>query len=128
MRFLVDMTLSPQLALRLGQQGHDATHASEIGFHRASDEQIIAQARLESRIIITADLDFPRILALTYAEGPAIILFRGGNYSEIETQQILARVLNTINEERLTNSVTVVDKIRIRSTRLPLQIHPPNRT
>lgn len=126
MRFLIDMTLSPQLALRLREQGHDAIHASEAGLHRASDIQITAQARQESRIIVTADLDFPRILALTYAEGPALILFRGGNYSEFETQQLLDRVLSSVDEDQLATSVTVIDRTRIRRTRLPLRLHPPD--
>jgi predicted nuclease of predicted toxin-antitoxin system len=43
----------------------------------------LALARREQRVVITADLDFPRMLALSAAEGPGLILFRGGNYSDV---------------------------------------------
>ena len=44
-------------------QGHDTVHASQIDLNRASDDLIIQYARSEDRIIITADLDYPRLLA-----------------------------------------------------------------
>ena len=61
--------------------GHEGVHAYQIGKDRAPDSELLEMARRESRIIITADLDFPRLLALSMAEGPGLILFRGGNYS-----------------------------------------------
>ena len=39
-------------------------------------------ARQEARTVVTTDLDYPRLLALTGAEGPSLILFRGGDWSE----------------------------------------------
>ena len=75
------MPLSPELARWLAQQGHDAVHALEAGLDRASDEVILERARKEQRVVLTADLDYPRLLALAQAEGPGLILFRGGNYS-----------------------------------------------
>lgn len=78
------MPLSPELVAWLLQRGYEAVHAVQIGLDRASDEALVARAQQESRVIITADLDFPRMLALTGAEGPGLILFRGGNYSEAE--------------------------------------------
>jgi predicted nuclease of predicted toxin-antitoxin system len=82
MKFLVDMPLSPLLAVWLRENGHDADHVSAIGLHKAKDHQIIEAAKLQSRIIITADLDFPQILAISRAADPGVILFRGGNYSD----------------------------------------------
>jgi len=87
---------------------------------RASDSELLAVARHEQRVVITADLDFPRLLALSSAEGPGLILFRGGNYSEAEMRTLLERVLLSVGEEILEHSVCVVDKKRIRVTRLPL--------
>ena len=64
MRFLVDMPRSPGLAGWLARQGHDAVYALEAGLDRASDEVILERARSEQRVIVTADLDYPRFLAL----------------------------------------------------------------
>ena len=124
MRFLVDMPLSPELALWLVRQGHDAVHALEIGLNRASDTTILERARKEQRVVITADLDYPRLLALVQAEGPGLILFRGGNYSEQEAVERLKRVLERIPNEELLNSIVVIEKGRIRRRLLPIEPDP----
>lgn len=64
MIFLIDMPLSQELAVWLARQGHDAVHAVELGLDRAADSENIEYAHNENRIIITADLDYPRLLAL----------------------------------------------------------------
>jgi predicted nuclease of predicted toxin-antitoxin system len=124
MRFLVDMPLSPELAVWLAQQGHDAVHALGAGLDRAPDEVILERARNEQRVVITADLDYPRLLALAQAEGLGLILFRGGNYSEQEAVERLTRALETVPIEELPNSIVVIEKRRIRRRRLPLEPSP----
>ena len=121
MRFLVDMPLSPELARWLCERGHNAIHASEQGLERASDDEILKRARNEQRIILTADLDYPRLLALGRSEGPPLILFRGGNYGEREARDRLARVLDAVPSDELSCSIIVVEKARIRRRRLPVE-------
>ena len=120
MKFLVDMSLSPALAAWITDQGHDAVHAISIGLDRASDNVIFKRALEEQRVIIMADLDFPRLLAFAHTEEPGLILFRGGNYSEQEALSRLKRVLETIPQKELPSSVIVIEKDRIRRRRLPL--------
>ena len=121
MKFLIDVPLSPELVPWLGQRHHEAVHALHLGLGQAPDENLIARARQEGRVVITADLDFPRLLALAGADGPGLILFRGGNYSEAEMRLLLERVLQTIPVEELPRSVVVVDRRRIRRRRLPIR-------
>jgi predicted nuclease of predicted toxin-antitoxin system len=115
------MPLSPLLAVWLVEQGHDALHAVDLQMARASDEQILETARRQHRVVVTADLDYPRLLALTHAEGPGLILFRGGNYSEQEAVDRLGHALQTIPSEELPNSIVVIEKGRVRRRRLPLE-------
>ncbi len=124
MRFLLDMPVSPALLEVLGKYGHEGVHAHQIGKDKAPDTELLAIARREGRIIVTADLDFPRLLALSLAEGPGIILFRGGNYSDAEMCKLLDMTLKTASIHVLERSVSVVDKNRIRVTRLPLRVKP----
>jgi predicted nuclease of predicted toxin-antitoxin system len=77
-KFLIDMPLSALLADWLIAKGHDAVHAIHSALDRAPDSEILKRARLDERVVITADLDYPRLLAITRAEGPGLILFRGG--------------------------------------------------
>jgi predicted nuclease of predicted toxin-antitoxin system len=81
-KFLVDMPLPPALARWLAAQGHDAVHPDAVGLGRSTDREILTRARQEARTVVTTDLDYPRLLALTGAEGPSLILFRGGDWSE----------------------------------------------
>jgi predicted nuclease of predicted toxin-antitoxin system len=118
MKFLIDMPLSPQLAIWLNHQGHDAVHALNAGLDRASDRTILDYARKEQRIVITADLDYPRLLVLERTEGAGLILFRGGNYSEQESVVRLKRALETIPHSELPNSIVVIEKGRIRRRNL----------
>ena len=120
MKFLVDMPLSPELAVWLRERGHDALHVTKLGLAHAADGEILELARGEQRVVVTADLDYPRLLALAQLEAPGLILFRGGNYSEQESLERLERALNTIPEIDLPHSVVVIEKGRIRQRRLPL--------
>ena len=110
-----------KLAKWLVRQGHDAVHALEVELDRALDEVIFGKALYEQRVIITADLDYPRLLALAQTEGPGVILFRGGNYSEQEALDRLRIALETIPNEELPSSIIVIEKRRIRRRRLPLE-------
>jgi predicted nuclease of predicted toxin-antitoxin system len=114
MRFLLDMPVSFLLLDVLQAHGHEGVHAHQIGKDRAPDEELLEMARRGSRVIITADLDFPRLMALSLAEGPGLILFRGGNYSDSEMCDLLARVLQKVPAEVLERSVCVVDRRRVR--------------
>jgi predicted nuclease of predicted toxin-antitoxin system len=55
-----------------------------IGLQRAPDADIVSRARQEARTVITADLDYPRLLAVAQANEPSLILFRHGDWSEAE--------------------------------------------
>jgi predicted nuclease of predicted toxin-antitoxin system len=114
------MPITPLAAQRLEAAGHDAIHASTAGLATAPDHEILETARTEGRVVVTADLDYPRLLALGFAEGPGLILFRGGSYSDDQMLLLLDRVLARANELDLQHSITVVDRNRIRRHPLPI--------
>ena len=65
MRFLADMGVSQRVVQWLRDEGHDAKHLREEGLHRLPDRQILEKATTENRILLTFDLDFAEILALS---------------------------------------------------------------
>ena len=121
MNFILDMPVSPSLTSILEHFNYTGVHVSKIGLSIATDLEILEKAREENSIIITADMDFPRMLALSAENGPGLILFRGGNYSDKEMQQLLTSVLKKIDLKTLNHSVCVVDKNKLRVTGLPIK-------
>jgi predicted nuclease of predicted toxin-antitoxin system len=119
-KFLVDMPLSPHLAVRLREQRHDAVHAVELGLERAPDIDIMARAKQEHRTIVTADLDYPKLLALARMTEPSLILFREGDWSEADVIARLHEVLEALTETDVEQSIIVVDRDRVRRRRLPI--------
>jgi len=114
------MPLSPALAHWLETEGHDAVHAAAISLNRATDVAIVARALEEDRTVITADLDYPRLLALTGALAPSLILFRGGNWSDVDIVGRMQQILQGLGESDISQSILVVDRDRIRRRRLPI--------
>jgi predicted nuclease of predicted toxin-antitoxin system len=114
------MPLSVDLARWLRELGHDAVHAAELGMQRAPDTEIMERARQEGRTVVTADLDYPHLLALTRAIEPSVILFREGNWSEAEVVTRMGDVLAALPGADLSQSIVVVERDRIRRRRLPL--------
>ena len=74
----------------------------------------------EHRVLITADLDYPRMLALAQADGPGLILFRGGDFNERTTTERLQKALELVAEPEMRTSILVIEKDRIRKRRLPI--------
>jgi predicted nuclease of predicted toxin-antitoxin system len=114
------MPLSPSLAAWLAEHGHDAVHAADLGLERATDVAIMARAKLEARTLITADLDYPRLLSLSRASEPGLILFRDGDWSEAAVIARIGEVLAALTEQDIAQSIIVVDHLRVRRRRLPI--------
>jgi predicted nuclease of predicted toxin-antitoxin system len=120
LKFLIDMPVTPGAGPHLRATGHDAIHAVDLGLARSSDNELLAVARREERVVITADLDYPRLIALQQADRPGVILFRGGAYSDSEMLALLDRVLARASTLDLEHSIVVVDRTRIRRRALPI--------
>jgi predicted nuclease of predicted toxin-antitoxin system len=120
MRFLIDMALSPQVSVWLAAQGHDAVHASQFSLSQAPDTEILTAAIDQHRVVVTADLDFPRLLATLGARGPGLILLRGGNYNNAQVLECVRRVLAIIPADELGGSIVVVDRDKLRRRWLPI--------
>lgn len=76
MKFLVDANLSPVIAAALNDSGFDALHVADLGLATASDDEIFDQAASDEMVVITADSDFPMMLALRRATSPSVVHLR----------------------------------------------------
>lgn len=120
MRFVLDMGLGRSTAEFLRKQGHDAVHLRDQNLQRLSDEKIVEKALAERRVILTHDLDFGRIVALSRGQLPSVITFRLTDMRAKEVNRRLEDVLDrfaALVEEGALISVTD-DAVRVR--RLPI--------
>ena len=76
MRFLADMGVSWRVVGWLRDNSHDATHLREQQLHRLPNGSIFAKAAAERRIILTWDLDFTEIVALSGTHVVSAVVFR----------------------------------------------------
>jgi predicted nuclease of predicted toxin-antitoxin system len=120
MKFLADMAISVSTVTWLRAQGHDTVHVRDEGMQRADDAIILAKARDEARILLTLDLDFGYLLALSGAALPSVVIFRLGNETAEVVTRRLADVLHCCTDDLQTGAIVAADDDAIRVRQLPI--------
>ena len=120
MRFLADMGVSQRVVKWLRAAGHDATHLRDEGLHRLLDGDIFTKATQEQRIILTWDLDFTEILALSGSHTVSAVVFRLINTRTDNVIRRLDRVLSESEQDLLEGAIISVEESRHRVRLLPL--------
>ena len=75
MRFLADMGVAQRIVEWLRAEGHNAVHLRDEGLQRTPNGEIFDKAATEGRIVLTFDLDFGEIVALSGGQRASVILF-----------------------------------------------------
>lgn len=120
MRFLADMGISMHTVRWLRQQGHDIVHLREIGLQRLPDDEILARARDEKRIVLTMDLDFGYLLSISRGNMPSVIIFRLHDERSEVVNMRLAEVLSRCQSDLEAGAIVSVSEISIRVRSLPV--------
>lgn len=76
MRFLLDESAEARIGLFLTLQGHDATRIGRDYSPSLPDEEVLAVAHREQRILITNDKDFGDLVVRRRQPHAGVILFR----------------------------------------------------
>jgi predicted nuclease of predicted toxin-antitoxin system len=121
-RFLIDNALSPVIDERLTTAGHDAKHVRDYQLQAASDDEIVARAQDEQRVLVSADTDFGTLLALRRERSPSVVLLRNGTQQRRPGQQseLLLANLSAVERDLAEGSIVVIEPDRIRIRGLPL--------
>jgi predicted nuclease of predicted toxin-antitoxin system len=122
MKLLADLHISPRTVTYLKSLHHDVVRVSDIMPVTSSDEQIVSWAREQGRVILTQDLDFTNIIALSGQTTPSLITLRLSS-SRIEyVNERLSRILPEIEIPIDTGLLVTVDDESIRKRTLPVAL------
>jgi predicted nuclease of predicted toxin-antitoxin system len=121
MRFLADMGVAMRVVEWLREQRHDATHLRDENLQRMPDRDIFRKAATEERILLTFDLDFGEILALSGQKTVSVVLFRLHNTRTPHVIERLQVALQETEQILASGAIVVVEESRLRVRRLPLR-------
>ncbi len=93
LRFLANMNISPKTVSALRQRGWDIFRVSELLPPTAPDQEILEFARREERVLVTQDLDFSALLALSGYTRPGLITLR---LSVSDPETVTRRLLEVV--------------------------------
>jgi predicted nuclease of predicted toxin-antitoxin system len=120
-RLLADVHISPKTVADLQKQGYEIMRSSEVLPANAPDINILEFARTENWVVLTQDLDFSMLVALSRYSQPSLITLRLSSAKpDIVTQKLLD-VLPQIEEALQVGSAITIQDESIRIRKLPVR-------
>jgi predicted nuclease of predicted toxin-antitoxin system len=118
---LFDANLSPEVARRLHEAGHDSAHVhvGDIGLLTAADQD---------RVLVTADADFGALLALGSLAAPSVVLLRSADHMRPAEQAALPGAgLPTVQEALSEGAIVSLSPDRLRRRTFPMGVENERR-
>ncbi len=120
MRLLADMHISPETVAFLRPRGYDIVRVSDLLPSTASDEALIATALQDGRAILTQDLDFSALVALSQTSKPSVVTLRLASSRVEHVNGILEHALPLKARDAENGALITVEEHMIRRRFLPL--------
>jgi predicted nuclease of predicted toxin-antitoxin system len=120
MRILIDMNLSPAWSAFLNAHDIAAVHWSNVGPAFASDADIMRYAVEFDYYVMTNDLDFGSILAVTRGGKPSVIQIRSDDLSTARIGRAVIAALRQSVAHLEECALLAIDPNRVRIRLLPL--------
>jgi predicted nuclease of predicted toxin-antitoxin system len=119
MKILIDMNLSPRWVELFDGAGIESSHWSALGATNAPDKEIMNYAKENDYVVLTHDLDFSAILAVTHGEKPSVVQIRAENVSPDVIGKAVITALKQMAPELENGALITVDPKRTRLRLLP---------
>lgn len=118
MKFLADECFDARLAQFIQMSGHDVLFQSDIAAG-VDDEDVLAQANADKRILLTEDKDFGDLVVRQRRAAHGVVLIRLDGLSLADKENRLRMLLENCSD-RIPRHFTVLESKRIRFRPIPL--------
>ncbi len=112
LKLYLDQMFRLDVAQALRGEGHDVVRASELGQDRADDEQILAQAISENRVLITLDEHFGDWVVLPLSQHPGVIRLKVNPTTSKNVANLLLPFLRLHSSEHFKDHLVILSPKR----------------
>jgi predicted nuclease of predicted toxin-antitoxin system len=105
----------------LHEAGWEAKHWSEVGNEIATDLEILRYAAANEYAVLTHDLDFGAILAITQGKKPSVVQIRSDDVSPQHIGRRTIAALRQVQAELEAGALLTIEPDRARIRLLPLR-------
>ncbi|MEZ4650200.1 MAG: DUF5615 family PIN-like protein [Candidatus Eisenbacteria bacterium] len=120
MNFLADVNVSRRVVEALRKRGLTIVRVPEVMDPRATDSEIISEARRRAAIVISFDQDFSAILAVTGVAHPSLLNLRVTDFNVDRLVATIAAAIQATESDLLAGAIVTIDDSSVRVHRLPL--------
>ena len=118
---LADVHISPLTVAALSSQGYDMVRTTDLLPASAADVEILELARAEGKVVLTQDLDFSLLVALSNYALPSLITLRLSSAKPDVVAQKLLDVLPTVETELTEGAAITISDDSVRIRKLPIR-------
>jgi len=108
---------SVEVAQALSKGGYDLVRASDTGFARADDREILQKAISENRILITLDEHFGDWVILPLSRHPGVIRLKVHPTTSENVLKILVPFLSLHSPEQMRDHLMILSEKRVKWVR-----------
>ena len=116
MKFLLDENVDYRLFSFLTTRGHNVTSVAKDYQYGLADEEVLAMATQEHRILLTNDKDFGELIVRRHFPHRGVFLFRLKDESLVNVQTRLQHVFAHYHDQLHHFLVITQTRVRIRKT------------
>ena len=120
MKLLADVHISPVTVAFLNKLGYDTIRVNEALTAAAPDWQIVEYAFSNERAVLTQDLDFSALMALSGRRKPSVLTLRLVSSRVEHVNALLEKALPAVAQDVENGCLITIEDQGIRSRSLPL--------
>ena len=108
------------MALLLVDAGHDALHVGDVGLLGHADTAVMDAARVDNRVVLSADTDFGGLLAGSGDRLPSVVLLRRSSHIAEQQVAVVLAALIDVEVDLERGAMVILDDRRVRIRALPI--------